>query len=124
MRNSYPIAAGTPGPAGVQHTAERTNFAIYSRRATGMALLLYRSADDGAPFQEIVLSRPESRDAFTWHVAVLNLPAGTHYNWRVTHEGWDGGRSYIYMPTPGDPFVTTVVISGGRIRGIERVRKF
>lgn len=42
----------------------------------------------------------------------------------LTHEGWDGGRSYIYMPTPGDPFVTTVVISGGRIRGIERVRKF
>ena len=40
----------------------------------------------------------------------------------LTHEGWDGGRSYIYMPTPGDPFVTTVVISGGRIRGIERVQ--
>ena len=42
----------------------------------------------------------------------------------LTHEGWDGGRSYIYMPPPGDPFVTTGVISGGRIRGIERVRKF
>ena len=41
----------------------------------------------------------------------------------LTHEGWSG-RSYIYMPTPGDPFTTTVVIGGGRIRGIERVRKF
>jgi len=41
----------------------------------------------------------------------------------LTHEGWSG-RSYIYLPTPGDPFTTTVVIGAGRIRGIERVRKF
>lgn len=41
----------------------------------------------------------------------------------LTHEGWSG-RSYIYLPTPGDPFTTTVVIGGGRIRGIERVRRF
>lgn len=41
----------------------------------------------------------------------------------LAHEGWSG-RSYIYLPTPGDPFVTTVMIGGGRIRGIERVRKF
>jgi len=41
----------------------------------------------------------------------------------LTHEdGW--GKSYIWLPTPGDPFTTTVVISGGRVRGIERVRKF
>lgn len=41
----------------------------------------------------------------------------------LTHDGWSE-RSYIYLPTPGDPFTTTVVIGGGRIRGIERVRKF
>jgi hypothetical protein len=41
----------------------------------------------------------------------------------LTHDGW-AERSYIYLPTPGDPFTTTVVIGGGRIRGIERVRKF
>jgi hypothetical protein len=42
----------------------------------------------------------------------------------LTHEGYHGGRSYIYLPTSADPFTTTVVIGGGRIRGIERVRKF
>jgi hypothetical protein len=41
----------------------------------------------------------------------------------LTHEGWSG-RSYIYLPTPADPFTTTVVIGAGRVRGIERVRKF
>jgi predicted unusual protein kinase regulating ubiquinone biosynthesis (AarF/ABC1/UbiB family) len=33
-------------------------------------------------------------------------------------------RTYIYLPTVADPFTTTVVIIGGRISGIERVRKF
>ena len=33
-------------------------------------------------------------------------------------------RTYIYLPTAADPFTTTVVIIGGRISGIERVRKF
>ena len=33
-------------------------------------------------------------------------------------------RTYIYLPTVPDPFTTTVVIIGGRVSGIERVRKF
>jgi hypothetical protein len=32
--------------------------------------------------------------------------------------------TYTYMPTPGDPFTTTISLVGGRIRQIERVRKF
>lgn len=41
----------------------------------------------------------------------------------LTHDGWFHKR-YIYLPTVGDPFTTTVVLTGGRIRGIERVRRF
>jgi Domain of unknown function (DUF4124) len=33
-------------------------------------------------------------------------------------------RTYVYLPTVSDPFTTTVVVIGGRISGIERVRKF
>ena len=32
--------------------------------------------------------------------------------------------TYTYMPTPGDPFTTTISLVGGRIRQIERIRKF
>ena len=105
MRNRYATTAGTPGPAGAHHTAERTNFAVYSHRAAGMTLLLYEGSADVAPFQEIALARPDSRDAFTWHVAVLNLPAGTHYNWRVTHEDRDGATSVQEVL---DPFARAV----------------
>jgi hypothetical protein len=33
-------------------------------------------------------------------------------------------NTYTYMPTPGDPFTTTVTLLGGRVNEIERVRKF
>ncbi len=33
-------------------------------------------------------------------------------------------RSYTYMPTPADPFTTTVTLVRGRVSEIERVRRF
>jgi regulator of protease activity HflC (stomatin/prohibitin superfamily) len=33
-------------------------------------------------------------------------------------------RSYTYLPTPGDPFTTTITLVGGRVSEIERIRKF
>ena len=33
-------------------------------------------------------------------------------------------RTYTWLPTPGDPFTTTVTLVGGRVSEIERVRKF
>jgi len=33
-------------------------------------------------------------------------------------------RTYTYMPTPADPFTTTVTLVGGRVSDIERARKF
>lgn len=41
----------------------------------------------------------------------------------LTHEGWVK-KSYIWLPTSGDPFTTTVVLVRGRISDIERIRKF
>jgi hypothetical protein len=32
--------------------------------------------------------------------------------------------TYTYLPTPGDPFVTTITLTYGRISEIDRVRKF
>ena len=35
-----------------------------------------------------------------------------------------GMSSYTYLPTPADPFTTTITLVGGRVSEIERVRKF
>ena len=32
--------------------------------------------------------------------------------------------SYTYLPTPADPFTTTITLVGGRVSDIERARKF
>jgi hypothetical protein len=32
--------------------------------------------------------------------------------------------TWTYLPTPGDPFTTTITLVGGRVSEIERVRKF
>ena len=33
-------------------------------------------------------------------------------------------KSYTYLPTPADPFTTTITLVGGRVSEIDRVRKF
>ena len=33
-------------------------------------------------------------------------------------------KRYTYLPTPANPFTTTVTVIGGRVNHIERVRKF
>jgi hypothetical protein len=33
-------------------------------------------------------------------------------------------RRYTYLPTPANPFITTISVIGGRVNAIERVRKF
>jgi glycogen operon protein len=53
-------------------------------------LLLYDSADSAEPVQVVVLDRDTNRSYFFWHVFVENLPAGTHYTWRI-----DGGKELV-----------------------------
>lgn len=33
-------------------------------------------------------------------------------------------KTYTYLPTPSDPFTTTITLVGGRVSELERVRKF
>ena len=33
-------------------------------------------------------------------------------------------KTYTYLPTPADPFTTTITLVGGRVSDLERVRKF
>ena len=35
-----------------------------------------------------------------------------------------GSKTYTYLPIPGDPFTTTIVLVSGRVAEIDRVRKF
>ncbi|MEO8225668.1 MAG: isoamylase [Gammaproteobacteria bacterium] len=105
MQSSYAISVGRPRPAGASYSPAFTNFAVYSRQAAALELLLYRTADDDAPFQVVALTPPEHRDAFVWHVALAALPLGTLYNWRVTQRENAGRPEQLEVL---DPFARAI----------------
>ncbi|NEQ43029.1 MAG: glycogen debranching protein GlgX [Leptolyngbya sp. SIOISBB] len=80
--NSYPLGA-TVKPNGV-------NFSLFSEAATGVELLLFDSHSDLAPFQVVQLDPTINKTFHFWHVFVEDLPAGTHYAYRV--DGPDNPR--------------------------------
>ena len=86
------LRAGRPYPLGATVTSEGVNFAIYSRHATGVRLLLFDSPDAPEPAHEL---RLQARSAYVWHGLVEGLRAGALYAYRV--EG-------PYRPQIGDRF--------------------
>jgi glycogen operon protein len=65
-----------------------------------MELLLYADADATLPLQVIRLEPRSNRSFFFWHVAVRDLPVGTHYNWRVSLPAQTGGSSTAPATVP------------------------
>jgi len=45
-------------------------------------------------------------------------------NTRVSASGAQRMVTWTYMPTPGDPFTTTITLIGGRVSDLDRQRKF
>ncbi len=84
MTAPFATEAGSRHPPGATWSLQRTNFCVYSREAAGVELLLYADAEATEPLQAIRLEPRQNRSYFFWHVAVCGLPAGMHYNWRVT----------------------------------------
>src|SRR5512147_2313244 len=86
------LRTGRPYPLGATVTAEGVNFAIYSRHATGVRLLLFDSPEAPEPTHDL---RLQARTAFVWHGFVEGLGPGALYAYRV--EG-------PYRPQIGDRF--------------------
>ena len=79
----YATRAGTRFPVGATVVAGGVNFALFSRHATRVELLLYEQADSPQAFQTIALDPDVNRSYFNWHVFVAGLGAGAHYAWRL-----------------------------------------
>ena len=77
---SYPPGA-TLTPAGV--TPAGVNFAVYSKHATGMELMLFDRVDDDRPTRFLPLTPTWHRTFDYWHVFVPGLRAGQIYAYRA-----------------------------------------
>lgn len=74
---------GRPHPLGATVDSGGTNFAVFSKHADAIELLLFKSHDDVDPFQVIRLSPETNKTFHFWHVYVEGAKAGQHYAYRV-----------------------------------------
>jgi glycogen operon protein len=58
------------------------NFAVFSRHAQSVILVLFRDGSD-TPFAEIPLDPQLNKTGDVWHIFVARVPAGTLYGYRV-----------------------------------------
>ncbi len=108
------IARGRSLPLGTMATPDGVNFAVLSRSATVVSLVIYGLDDGQAPLAEIALHPRRNRTGRHWHILVQGLPPSFCYGWRV-----DGPRG------PGHCFDPTLVLidpaaralSGGAVWG-------
>jgi isoamylase len=76
-------SSGRSFPLGARVSARGINFAVYSRNAEKIELLLFNSADDAAPARIIPLDPDANRTAHYWHVFVPGLKSGQIYAYRA-----------------------------------------
>ncbi len=73
------VESGSPFPLGATPVADGVNFALYSRNAAEVFLLLFDSPD-GPPTDMIQL---RDRDKFIWHARVQGLKPGQLYGYKI-----------------------------------------
>jgi len=82
-------------PFGATLTAQGTQFAVFSRNATAVSLLLFDKPEDASPAREIDLDPRLNKTGDVWHVHVEGVGPGSYYLYRV-----DGS----YEPQKGHRF--------------------
>ena len=91
---SWAEAEGTPFPLGVSRCDQAFNFALYSKHATSVRLLLFRENELARPEAELALDPLVNKSGRVWHVRV---PARTVERCRYYGYIVDG-------PDPAGPF--------------------
>ena len=87
--------SGKALPLGASPTSEGVNFAIFSRHATAVTLILFESAEPNSPWKEIPLDKRGNKTGNVWHCFIKGLKDGTCYLYRA-----DGP----YFPEKGQRF--------------------
>src|SRR5689334_19301648 len=81
-RTSLAVTKGTHYPLGATLTPDGVNFAVYSRQAASVFLLLF-DEPDADPSDVIEL---QERDKFVWHAHVAGVKAGQLYGYKAGGE--------------------------------------
>ncbi|GHV92801.1 glycogen operon protein GlgX homolog [Spirochaetia bacterium] len=89
------IDQGKALPLGAALTESGVNFALFSRHATAVTLIIFESAEQDSPRHDIRLDKHKNKTGDIWHCHIRDLRAGAIYLYRV-----DGP----YAPEKGQRF--------------------
>jgi glycogen operon protein len=118
----FTTSPGHPLPLGVFQVRNSWNFAIFSRHATAVSLLLFRRDEEQA-LAELPLDPKINRTGDVWHLMVDGLDQNLRYGYRVDGP-WDpGGEGHRFSSRHLllDPYA--VALSGGSVWGEEHARR-
>jgi glycogen operon protein len=89
------VEDGKALPLGATLSDSGVNFAVFSRHASAVSLLIFESAEKGSSFKEIKLDKKTNRTGDIWHCFIPGLKEGACYLYRA-----DGP----YLPEKGHRF--------------------
>ena len=109
MKSVIRVRKGSPFPLGAAAMADGVNFALFSRHAAAVSLVIYDDRQSRVPLRVIALDPSRHRERFIWHVFVEGLEPGVWFAWRVdgksdrgTGDAFDARRDLL------DPFARRV----------------
>jgi isoamylase len=118
---SSAVGAGTAAPLGATIAAGGVNFSVFSRRATGIDLLLFDHVDAANPSRVVRLDPVKNRTYHYWHVFVPGLAPAQIYGFRAdgpfdpaNGSRFDAGKVLL------DPYGRAVMVPGGYDRDVAR----
>ena len=79
----FTVEDGKALPLGATLIDGGVNFAVFSRHATGITLILFESGESGSLYKEIKLSQKNNRTGDIWHCHIPGLKAGVCYLYRA-----------------------------------------
>jgi len=105
------VLPGHPLPFGVTETRHGLNFAVFSKHATAVTLVLFGRRREAAVL-ELPLDLDTNHTGHVWHVELTGLDPGTRYGWRAARVGGDA-PVHRYEPEAVliDPYATA--LTGG-----------
>jgi glycogen operon protein len=89
------VDTGNALPLGAVLTGRGVNFAVFSRHAAALSLIIFENSEPAGPFREFHLDPIRNKTGDIWHCHIRGLRAGALYLYRA-----DGP----YMPERGDRF--------------------
>ncbi|HUZ18398.1 MAG TPA: alpha-amylase family glycosyl hydrolase, partial [Spirochaetia bacterium] len=91
------ISPGKPIPLGVSLDERGAQFAVFSRNATAVTLLLFNDEGDPRPAEEIPFNPATNRTGDVWHLHAEGIAPGQLYLYRVDGP-WEPERGHRFNP--------------------------